>query len=46
MRMDKINTKLTAETIINEYDEKELSDIFFYYGEEKFKKDSKLNCRI
>ena len=35
MRMDKINTKLTAETIINEYDEKELSDIFFYYGEEK-----------
>ena len=35
MRMDNINTKLTAETIINEYDEKELSDIFFYYGEEK-----------
>ncbi len=35
MRMDKINTKLTAETIINEYDEKELSDIFFYYGEER-----------
>ena len=33
IRMDKINTKLTAETIINEYDEKELSDIFFYYGE-------------
>ena len=35
MRMDKINTKLTAETIINEYDENELSDIFFYYGEER-----------
>ena len=35
MRMDNINTKLTAEKIINEYDEKELSDIFFYYGEEK-----------
>ena len=35
MRMDNINTKLTAETIINEYDEKELSDIFFYYGEER-----------
>ena len=35
MRMDTINTRLTAETIINEYDEKELSDIFFYYGEER-----------
>jgi len=35
MRMDTINTKLTAETIVNEYDEKELSDIFFYYGEER-----------
>jgi len=35
MRMDNINTKLTAEIIINEYDEKELSDIFFYYGDEK-----------
>ena len=34
-RMDNINTKLTAEIIINEYDEKELSDIFFYYGEER-----------
>ena len=32
MRMDKINTKLTAETIINEYDENELSDIFFTMG--------------
>ena len=35
MRMDNINDKLTAEFIINEYDEKELSDIFFYYGEER-----------
>ena len=35
MRMDNINTKLTAEIIINEYNEKELSDIFFYYGEER-----------
>ena len=35
MRMDTINTKLTAEIIVNEYDEKELSDIFFYYGEER-----------
>ena len=35
MRMDNINTKLTAEIIVNEYDEKELSDIFFYYGEER-----------
>ena len=34
MRMDKKN-KLTAEIIINEFDEKELSDIFFYYGEER-----------
>ena len=35
MRMDKINSKLTAERIINEFDEKELSDIFFHYGDEK-----------
>jgi len=35
MRMDSINSKLTAEIVINEYPEKELSDIFFYYGEEK-----------
>ena len=34
MRMDTQN-KLTAEIIINEFDEKELSDIFFYYGEER-----------
>ncbi len=35
MRMDSKRIKLTAEIIINEYDEKELSDIFFYYGEER-----------
>ncbi len=35
MRMDRKNEKLTAEIIINEYEEKELSDIFFYYGEER-----------
>ncbi|MCX6252247.1 MAG: 16S rRNA (cytosine(1402)-N(4))-methyltransferase RsmH [Bacteroidetes bacterium] len=32
MRMDR-RKKLTAGTIINEYDEKRLSDIFFEYGE-------------
>ena len=35
MRMDNISNKLTAEIIVNEYQENELSDIFFYYGEEK-----------
>ena len=35
MRMDSENIKLTAEIIINEYDERELSNIFFYYGEER-----------
>ena len=35
MRMDKKNNKITAKKIINEFTEKELSDIFFYYGEEK-----------
>ncbi len=35
MRMDSENTKLTAEIIINEFEEKELSNIFFYYGEER-----------
>ena len=34
MRMDSENIKLTAEIIINEYDERELSNIF-YYGEER-----------
>ncbi len=35
MRMDQEKTDLTAEIIINEYSEKELADIFFYYGEER-----------
>ena len=35
MRMDTERNKLTAEIIINEYSEKELSDIFYYYGEER-----------
>ena len=29
------NTELDGYTIINEYDEKELADIFFHYGEER-----------
>lgn len=35
MRMDTKRNKLTTEIIINEYPEKELSDIFYYYGEER-----------
>ena len=35
MRMNNVKDKLTAEIIINEFEEKELSDIFFYYGEER-----------
>ena len=35
MRMDQEKTDLTAEIIINEFSEKELGDIFFYYGEER-----------
>ena len=35
MRMDQDKNDLTAEIIINEYSEKELGDIFFYYGEER-----------
>ena len=34
MRMD-TRTKLTAEDIVNNYSEDELSDVFFSYGEEK-----------
>jgi len=37
MRMDKSN-KITAEYIVNNYSEKELSNIFFLYGEEKMSK--------
>ncbi|AHI53127.1 16S rRNA (cytosine(1402)-N(4))-methyltransferase RsmH [Spiroplasma culicicola] len=36
MRMDNINNLLTAKTVVNTYDEKQLADIFWKYGEEKF----------
>ena len=35
MRMDKTQ-ELTAETVINTYEEKELADIIYQYGEERF----------
>jgi 16S rRNA (cytosine1402-N4)-methyltransferase len=35
MRMDR-NQPLSAQTIVNEWEEKELARIFFQYGEEKF----------
>jgi 16S rRNA (cytosine1402-N4)-methyltransferase len=35
MRMD-MRTNLTAETIVNSFGEKELADLFFRFGEEKF----------
>ena len=35
MRMDNNSDKLTAEKIINEFSENKLSDIFYYYGEER-----------
>ena len=47
MRMDKKNNKITAK-IINEFTEKELSDIFYYYGEEKNSRKIArqiINCR-
>ena len=34
MRMN-INNFITAKTVVNEFSEKELSDIFYHYGEEK-----------
>jgi len=37
MRMDK-NNPLSAYEVVNNYSEKELSDIFYKYGEEKFSK--------
>ncbi|MEK9130423.1 MAG: 16S rRNA (cytosine(1402)-N(4))-methyltransferase RsmH [Patescibacteria group bacterium] len=36
MRFNKLDTDLTAEKIINKYSEKELSDIFWKFGEEKY----------
>ena len=35
MRMDVENLNLTAQKIINEFDQHNLSDIFYYYGEER-----------
>ena len=35
MRMDIENLDLTAQKIINEFDQQNLSDIFYYYGEER-----------
>ena len=35
MRMDIENLDLTAQKVINEFDQHNLSDIFYYYGEEK-----------
>ena len=35
MRMDNQNNGITAQKIINEFSEKQLSEIFYYYGEEK-----------
>ena len=35
MRMDFKNNKLTAKEIINNYSERDLANIFYYYGEEK-----------
>lgn len=57
MRMDNVRSKLTAEIVINEYQENELSDIFFYYGEEKnskriaraivnYRKNKKINSTL
>ena len=35
MRMDIENLDITAQKVINEFDQHNLSDIFYYYGEEK-----------
>ncbi len=35
MRMNNNSDKLTAEKIVNEFSENKLSDIFYYFGEEK-----------
>ena len=43
MRMDVENLNLTAKKIINEFDQHNLSDIFYYYGEEKTQKNCKEN---
>ena len=40
MRMDR-NNELTAKKVVNEYSEKELKDIFYKYGEDKFDPSNK-----
>ena len=35
MRMDFNNNSLTAKKIVNEFSERDLANIFYYYGEEK-----------
>lgn len=45
MRMDK-QQELTAEKVVNEYSEEELTKIFFEYGEEKFSKTIAKNICI
>ena len=35
MRMDNKRKEITAKEIINEFSESQLSEIFYYYGEEK-----------
>ena len=42
MRMDK-SQKLTAKEVVNNYSEKELSDIIFEYGEERFSRQIATN---
>ena len=45
MRMDKTQ-ELTAETVVNTYEEKELADIIYQYGEERFSRQIARNiCR-
>ncbi|WP_342258942.1 16S rRNA (cytosine(1402)-N(4))-methyltransferase RsmH [Spiroplasma endosymbiont of Dioctria linearis] len=36
MRMDQKNNKITAKEVINTFNEKQLADIFYQYGDEKF----------
>ena len=35
MRMDQKDLKITAKQIINNFNQKQLSDIFYHYGDEK-----------
>ena len=41
MRMTKEKNGVTAKKIINEFSEKQLAEIFYYYGEEKIQKIAK-----